>query len=689
MSKTFNRGLMACESIPGGSQTPGLNAGSPTILIDAESGVDGLQNALFVDSSPAARAMTVFGDVHQGKFSPFAKNWSACFNGVNQYMRASTLTTDIELPQVFTIELWFCLTSNLTYKNSSNSYMGRLLSGSGTGMLELTVSGATPVPTGIGFGRFGAGSLLSVGGLNIPIGVWHHVAVSRNASGNLSMFFNGVRVGAATGSTAPLSPGEAFVGGVNVTGWHGYFPGYVSNLRVVKGNAVHSPTLSTCQVPTDTLTAVAGTSILCFTKSNFANQIRPSAAVVHYNSPRMLPFAPFRNDDAVGGSAYFDGAGDYLKTSSHLDLSPENQNFCIESFVYFMPGAASVCFFSKIEGPYPAAFEWVMNLFNGNAFNFSVILTGGFTLDLSTTGDIIGGQWYHVAATRKGSVISLFVNGIRRVTKTINSAIWVTGSGVTVGKDLENATNRPLTGFLSNSRMVKGDYVYDPELTTLTVPEQPLTAIPGTGLLLKYENSGIHDLTGMSLVKTVGNARGRTDIKKDGTGSLFFDGVGDYLEIPHQDALNLSRGDFTIQGWVRFNSFPAAGQAHTLFDKDSLNGTRYASYAFLVDSTGRLLAWTGNGAGLSPTGTTYQSTKVLTINEFHHFVFQRKANTISIYVDGVLELTSPVGVAPVNGAGPLTVGGNADRADRFMHGFIDKLEIIQGRALYTANFIPE
>ena len=687
MSKTFNRGLMARKNTLAGALPQVRNMGSPAIMIDAESGIDGLQNALFLDSSQAARNMTAFGDAHQGRFTPFAKHWSACFNGVNQYMKVSANTAKIELPQVFTIEVWFCLTSNLTYKNSGNTYVGRLLSGSTTGMLELTVRGTTPVPTGIGFGRFGAGSLLSVSGLDIPIGVWHHVAISRNASGNLSMFFNGVRVGAATGSTAPLSPGEAFVGGVNVAGWHGYFPGYISNLRVVKGYTTHSPTLATCQVPTDTLTAVPGTSILSFTKSNFVNQVDPTATIVHYNTPRMMPFAPFKNDDAVGGSAYFDGSGDYVRTDSAIGLNPEGQDFCVETFVYFMPGVAQVCLFSKIEGAYPSTFEWVLNLFNGNAFNFSVILNGGVTFDLSTPGDIIGGQWYHVAVSRKGSTISMFVNGVRRVTKTINSAIWVTNSGVTVGKDLESNTNRPLTGFLSNSRFVKGDYVYDPELTTLTVPEQPLSAIPGTGLLLKYENSGIHDLTGMSLVKAAGNARGRTGIKKYGSGSIFFDGTGDYLQIPHQDVLNLSRGDFTISLWLYLHGLPSFGW--TLLDKDGVNGVSYPQYAITVTSAGVIRCLTGNGNGVNPTYTEYLSASSITLNTWHNVVFQRRGNTIEIYINGVLNYSGAVGVAPVNGNKPLQIGGASDGTTVFTFGYIDKLEIIQGRALYNGNFIPE
>lgn len=377
MSKLYNRALLGRGSNPADSQTSILNDGYPVVKIDAESGIDGLQNALFLDSSPAARNIAVVGDSHQGKFSPFAKHWAACFNGSNQYAQVSSRTSDIQLGQVFTVEMFFYLTSNLTYKTSSGPYMGRLLSGNAGGMLELSVGGATAVPTQIDLTLYGGGHILKAAGMTIELNRWHHLVLSRNAAGVCSMFFNGVRVATVINNTTTTAAGPAFVGGVNANGWYGYFPGYISNMRVVKGYALHDPTQTTCAIPTDTLTNVPGTSILAFTKSNFNNQANPSDAPIHYNAPYMAPFAPFKNDEILGGSASFDGVGDYLNVSNHIGLSPEGQNFCVETFVYFKPGVSTICFFNKVEGAYPAGFEWSLNLAGGNTINFSGIQAGG------------------------------------------------------------------------------------------------------------------------------------------------------------------------------------------------------------------------------------------------------------------------------------------------------------------------
>lgn len=424
-------------------------------MIDAESGIDGLQNTLFVDSSQAAHNMTTFGDVHQGRFTPFAKHWSACFNGTSQWVQVSNRTTDIQLDQVFTMDMWFCLTGNLTFKTVAGSYMARLLSGNTTGSIELTISGGTAIPDTISLGRYGAPGMIAAT-LTITTGVWHHLALSRDAGGRLSIFFDGNRVASVAGSTTVTAGSAAYVGGLGSNGWYGYFPGYISNMRVVKGYALHDPAKVTCEIPTDTLDAVPGTSLLAFTKSNFANQVNPTGSLIQSGSPRMLPYAPFKNLNSVGGSAYFDGAGDYLKIPNHIGLSPEGQNLCLETFIYFMPGLADVVFFSKIEGAYPAGNEWALSLSGGNVLNFGLVMSNGTGVNISSPANIIGGQWYHVAGTRKGDRISLFLNGHRVATATNALPVKVALSSVTLGKDLENSTNRPLTGFFVKLSFCQG-----------------------------------------------------------------------------------------------------------------------------------------------------------------------------------------------------------------------------------------
>lgn len=683
MSKIFNRTLLGqkANASASSSKTSYLST-----VIDAESGIDGLQNNVFVDSSIAARQMTVYGDCYQGRFSPMNPNWAALFNGTNQYAQVSSTTSDIQLGQVFTIEAFFCLTSNLTYKTSSNTYVGRILNGNVQSSMEFTVGGATSqTPTSISLGRYSATGLITASGLTIPINKWHHVAVTRNAAGVISMFFNGVRVATLTGSTDTVGASAAFCGGVNSANWYCYFPGYLSNIRVVKGNTVYDPTATTIEVPAQNLTAVAGTSLLLFNRPLFENQVSPSTTIT-YNSPEMVPVSPFSSTDFLGGSGFFDGNGDYLKTPNAIALSPEGQDFCAETFVYFKPGASAICFFNKVEGAYPAGFEWTFNLSGGNTINFSTIQVGGTAVTLSSPANIIGGQWYHVAASRKGSVISLFVNGRRVATRTITVALVTTSAAVTIGKDLETSTNRPLTGYLSNSRFVKGDFVYDPGQTTLTVPTQPLTAIAGTSLLLKYENSGVQDLMGIVNVNTRGNARGQNSIRKRGAGAMYFDGSGDYLEINHADCLNLSRGDFTIRGWINITSMGSTDVV--IVDKDELNGVGYASYGLFIRGYDRKLrAYTGPGNTAS--GTNYVGTTVLNLNQWYHVVFQRTGNTISIYVNGVLDYQGPIGVAPIDRGRALGVGRALGYTAYDFAGYMDSLEIIQGQALYSANFTPE
>ena len=89
---------------------------------------------------------------------------------------------------------------------------------------------------------------------------WYHVAATKDASGNQTLFLNGVR--SSTGvtttsrnfSAATTRIAYSSIGGTD-------FTGYISNLRFVTGTAVYDPTATTINVPTQ-LFPISGTQLL-------------------------------------------------------------------------------------------------------------------------------------------------------------------------------------------------------------------------------------------------------------------------------------------------------------------------------------------------------------------------------------------------------------------------------------------
>jgi len=119
-----------------------------------------------------------------------------------------------------------------------------------------------------------------------------------------------------------------------------------------------------------------------------------------------------------------------------------------------------------------------------------------------TTPTMTANTWYHFALVRSGTTEALFLNGTRAGSSQTN-AINYTAATKRIGMSYV----RSWPGLMTNFRVVVGTAVYDPTLTSLTVPNAPLTSITNTkylmlGASVTTDSSGFDTVTNTGSVTT-------------------------------------------------------------------------------------------------------------------------------------------------------------------------------------------
>ena len=146
-----------------------------------------------------------------------------------------------------------------------------------------------------------------------------------------------------------------------------------------------------------------------------------------------------------------------------------------------------------------------------NAFNLRLNTATTINIDsyvssaqTFTVPTMLANTWYHFVAVRNASnVTTVFLNGVRSSTGAVTLSNNYSGAFNQLGGILD-AGPIFLPGYISNFRMVIGTAVYDPTLTTLTVPTAPLTAVAGTVLLTSQNATLIDNSTNNSTITNNG-----------------------------------------------------------------------------------------------------------------------------------------------------------------------------------------
>ena len=119
-----------------------------------------------------------------------------------------------------------------------------------------------------------------------------------------------------------------------------------------------------------------------------------------------------------------------------------------------------------------------------------------------TTPTMSANTWYHFALTRNSTTEALFLNGTRAGSSQTN-ALNYTAATTRIGMSYV----RSWPGLMTNFRAVVGSFVYDPTLTSITVPNAPLTSIANTkylmlGASVTTDSSGTNTVTNTGSVTT-------------------------------------------------------------------------------------------------------------------------------------------------------------------------------------------
>lgn len=631
-------------------------------------GTNGSQNNTFLDSSTNNLSITRHGNATQGTFSPFSQDagyWSNFFDGTNDRLTIADNANLRAGTSNFTIEAWIYRAASgaahTIFAKGASTPTGFAFLVTSTNVLRFTDTSSNIDSTG-----------------TIPANTWTHVAAVREGTGSnqFKLYINGVNDGTGTVSTNYNQTDEARIG--ENRGATDDFNGYISNFRLVIGTAVYTTSFTP---PTAPLTAITNTSLLTCQSNRFVDNSSNNFTVTRVNNTSVQAFSPFAPTSAYsssvnGASGYFDGTVDRLNASgTQLEIMGTG-NFTFECYVY-LTGTIGSTGFSMLMSQDDGS--------NGNqGFQLGVSTnlairflwwTGSLrstAVSLSTSNNAVSiSSWNHVAVSWDGTTLRIFVNGSVAASTTsfspFNSGTSLTGIGNYTG----TFSGAGLFGYLASVRIVKGTAVYT---DTFTPPTEPLTDITNTSLLLNFTNAGIFDNAMKNDLETLGNAQVSTSVTKFGTGSMSFDGTGDWLTAIDTPNLQLSTGNFTIEGWVYLN---AVGSARGFVSK----GTSTTGWSLGTNSSNQVV--------FSDTATSFASTGTLAVSTWYHIAVVREgtgSNQTKIYINGTNDGTGTV-ATNFNQTSIMYVG--ADRVgSSALNGYIDDLRITKGIARYSANFTP-
>jgi Concanavalin A-like lectin/glucanases superfamily len=397
------------------------------------------QSNIFVDSS-SSLTITISGSPQVQPFSPF--NFTSAYsNSVGGSLSISYLdnlyntsnNANIALGTGdFTIEAWL-------YSSNTQGIDASIYNSGNGGPGTLTFHANN---TSTDFQR--------VISATIQPYAWNHIAVTRsgNTVGNLKLFVNG-----NLANTSNVAYNYNFTQGNITIG--SSINGSLSNLRVIKGNALYT---SSFNVPTSPLLPTANTVL--FINAN-------NAGVIDNTQKNNLftygAAAISTAQSKFGGSSIYLDANSYVSSTHNplLDLSTGAPNFTVECWIYpFSTSNGRTAQILTKDWPYGGpnpSYGMYLTGTSGQMIFVVADATNVSSITQYTYNGISANTWTHLALVRKANNMLSFVNGNLVNTSLITITTKDSGTYFNIGTGF--------SGYIDEVRITKGVARYTSSFT--------------------------------------------------------------------------------------------------------------------------------------------------------------------------------------------------------------------------------
>ncbi len=290
--------------------------------------------------------------------------------------------------------------------------------------------------------------------------------------------------------------------------------------------------------------------------------------------------------------------------------------------------------------------------------------------------NVLDGQWHHIAYVRKNNVLSVYYDGVKRI--TINDPITYqfddSSTILKLGLDMD--------GYLDQVRISK-EAIYTenfaPSHKRFELNNHQVENYKGQDVALLQFND-FTDETGTKWNK-VGNPQVVDDPEAVTGKALYLDGKS-YLTTS-VEKFQFGKEDFTIEFRAKVKPRVSSGDPYNLFHmwNSTIPDSSIGIYAMNSAPKG-VLVYHAFQSGTAGQVHGYPSNLNVLDGQWHHIAYVRKDNVITVYYDGLKRLTinDAIDYQFYPESTLLKLGLETE-------GYLDQVRITK-RAIYTQDFTP-